>query len=132
MTNISKPSTNFVLSSITEKVDYYSEQFTQSNLHKLQFSAHMFNVFSTFPSSTGKPHFIISCKNLDSNYLVVTFLLLRLFLVLFMSCCEVIYVFDAVTFVVFSLKRALLGGAVLLVERVGAGAPFCTVTLLPG
>ena len=57
---------------------------------------------------------------------------LGLFLVLFISCCEVIYVFDAVTFAVFSLKRALLGGAVLLVERVGAGAPFCTVTTLPG
>ena len=57
MTNISKSSTTFVLSSIIEKVDYYSEQLTQSNLHKLQFSARMFNVFSTFPSSTRKVTF---------------------------------------------------------------------------
>jgi hypothetical protein len=44
----------------------------------------------------------------------------------------VIYVFDAVTFVVFSLKRALFGGAALLVERAGVGVPFCMVTTLPG
>jgi hypothetical protein len=61
MTNISKPCTTFVSSSITEKVDYYLEQFTQSNLHKLQFSASIFSVFSTFPSSTRKAtlHYIM-------------------------------------------------------------------------
>jgi len=71
-------------------------------------------------------------KKLRKYNAVLTWLLFVLFLVLFMSCCWVIYVFGAATFAVSVLKRFLLRAAIFLVKWVGGGASLCMVRTLSG